>query len=181
MAHPLFARLDRQLVLVRRELANAVEADARFRELRGLAARKKPGGHLYHEWSHAASLADGIAAVYTGLEAMLEAIANEIDEYAPRGDTSHAALVDAMAVAVAGVRPVLLGAATRELMHEARKFRHVVRHKYALELKHAEVVKNLRLARKLAPAFARDYRRFAALMLAEGDRGAGGRRSRRRR
>lgn len=116
MAHPLFARLDRQFELIRRELANAAEADRRFRALRA------KGGALYHAWSHGASLADGAAAIYAGLESILEAVANEIDEYAPRGEGAHAALVDGMAAPVAGVRPALLSAATRALMHEARKF-----------------------------------------------------------
>jgi hypothetical protein len=164
--HPLFARLDRQLALVRRELSNVREADRRFRALRRRAARREPGGELYHEWSHAASLADGIASVYTGLESILEGIANDIDEYAPRGDASHADLIDTMAVAVKGVRPALLAEPTRELMHEARKFRHVVRHNYALQLRLADVGRNVRLGRKLVPAFAGDYRRFAARMLA---------------
>lgn len=161
MAHPLFARLDRQLQLVRAELANVAEAERRF------LALKKRHRDLYHEWSHGASLADGVAAIYTGLESILDAIANEIDDYAPRGDTSHAALVDGMAVAVKGVRPAVLREATRELMHEARKFRHVARHKYALELRTRDVAKNVRLAKKLVPAFERDYRKFAVAMQAE--------------
>lgn len=103
MAHPLFARLERQLELVKRELGNARKAD----------------------------------------------------------------LVDTMAVEVKGVRPAVLGAATRELMHEVRKFRHVVRHKYALELRRRDVARNFALAKKLVPAFERDWRRFAAAMLEE--------------
>lgn len=171
MAHPLFARLDRQLALVRRELANAAEGNRRFQAL------KKRHRDLYHEWSHGASLADGVSAIYTGLESVLEAIANEIDEYAPRGDASHAALVDGMAAPIKGVRPAVLAETTRELMHEARKFRHVARHKYALQLRMAEVRRNLGLARKLVPAFERDYRRFVTTML-EGDSGKRARRTR---
>ena len=167
MAHPLFARLDRQLELVRRELDNVTESDRRFRALRGLARSRKPESGLYHEWSHNASLADGVSAIYTGLESVLEAIGNEIDEYARRGDSSHADLVDGMAVAVKGLRPAVLRDVTRELLHEARKFRHVARHKYALQLRKADGAKNLRLVRKLVPAFEKDYRRFAGLMLAE--------------
>src|SRR5438128_5349915 len=139
MAHPLFARLDRQLELVRGELANALEADRRFHALRRRAARRKADRDLYHEWSHNAALADGVSAIYTGLESVLEAIGKEIDEYTPRGDGSHAELLDGMALAVEGVRPSLLSEATRDLMHEARKFRHVVRHKYALHLKRRDV------------------------------------------
>ena len=90
MAHPLFARLDRQLELVRGELANALEADRLFHALRRRAARRKADRDLYHEWSHNAALADGVSAIYTGLESVLEAIGNEIDEYTPRGDASHA-------------------------------------------------------------------------------------------
>jgi hypothetical protein len=164
LAHPLFARLDRQLELVKRELANAVEADARFTELQRRAARRKADRGLYHEWSHNASLADGVSAIYTGIESILEAIGNEIDEYTPRGDASHADLVDGMAVAVEDVRPALLSAPTRELAHEVRRCRHVVRHKYALELKRQDVAKNLALAKKLVPAFERDWRRFVEAM-----------------
>ena len=126
---------------------------------------RETGGALYHEWSHNASLADGISAIYTGLESELEAIGNEIDEYTPRGDASHADLVDGMASALNDVRPAVLGEATRELMHEARKFRHVVRNKYALRLKQADVARNFRLVKKLVPAFLKDYRRFVRLML----------------
>lgn len=167
MAHPLFARLERQLELVKRELANAGEADRRFSALRKRAAKRKADRSLYHEWSHNASLADGVAAIYSGLESILEAVGKEIDEYTPRSDASHADLVDTMAVEVKGRRPAVLGAATRELMHEVRKFRHVVRHKYALELKRRDVARNFALAKKLVPAFERDWRRFVAAMLEE--------------
>ena len=164
MAHPLFARLERQFGLVRTELANAVEADRRFAALRRRAARSKANRGLYHEWSHNASLADGISALYTGIESMLEAVGNEIDEYTPRGDASHADLVDGMAVEVKGVRPAVLSGPTCELMHEVRKFRHVVRHKYALQLRRRDVARNFALAKKLVPAFERDWRRFTRAM-----------------
>ena len=70
MARPLFARLDRQLELVRRELANATEANRRF------LALKKRYPALYHEWSHNASLVDGMAVAVRGVRTvalMLEA------------------------------------------------------------------------------------------------------------
>lgn len=165
MAHPLFARLDRQLELVKSELANAVEADRRFAALRRRALRRKADRGLYHEWSHNASLADGVSALYSGIESILEAVGNEIDEYTPRGDASHADLVEGMAVEVKGVRPAVLGEPTRELMHEVRKFRHVVRHKYALQLRRRDVARNFVLAKKLVPAFERDWRRFTRAML----------------
>ena len=158
MAHPLFARLDRQLELVKKELANAEQAEARFQRL------KKLGQNYYHEWSHSASLADGIQAIYTGLESILEAIANEIDGYMPQGDSTHANLVDGMAVEVSEVRPAVLNERTRELMHNVRRFRHVVRHRYALELKTNDVAKNFREVRKLAHEFEKDYRRFVKHM-----------------
>lgn len=165
MAHPLFARLDRQLELVKSELANAVEADRRFAALRQRATRRMADRSLYHEWSHNASLADGISALYTGIESILEAVGNEIDEYTPRGDASHADLVDGMAVDVKEMRPAVLSEPTRELMHEVRKFRHVVRHKYALQLRRRDVARNFALVKKLVPAFERDWRRFTRTML----------------
>ena len=174
MAHPLFARLDRQLELVLREFDNVGQADGRFRRLKKLAQEKKIPADLYHEWSHNASLADGIAAIYTGLESILESIAAEIDRYRPRGDASHADLVDGMAVEVEGVRPAVLAAATRRLMHDARKFRHIARHKYALELRRAEIAANYRLVRRLSAGrgsmtgMAANLRSFAAALALAG-------------
>jgi hypothetical protein len=55
----------------------------------------------------------------------------------------------------------------------------VVRHKYALELRLADVARNFRLIRRLVPAFERDYRRFAAFMQG-GGAGRTGRGARRR-
>ena len=170
VAHPLFARLERQLELVRRELANAAEADRRFSALRRRAAHRPTIRGPYHEWSHNAALADGIAAIYTGVESAIEAVANEIDEYVPRGAGAHAELVDGMAVAVEGVRPAVLGEAAHRLMHELRKFRHVARHKYALELRRRDVGRNFALVKKLLPAFERDWRRFVRAMTVDGPR-----------
>jgi hypothetical protein len=42
----------------------------------------------------------------------------------------------------------------------------LVLRKYALEPRTRDVVKNLRLVKRLAAAFERDYRKFAAAMLA---------------
>jgi hypothetical protein len=170
VAHPLFARLERQIDLVRRELANAAEAERRFAALRRKAARNPRDSELYHEWSHNASLADGIAAIYTGLESVLEAVGNEIDEYSPRGGAAHADLIDGMAVAVQGLRPAVLNEATRQLMHELRKFRHVTRHNYALQLRRRDVGRNFARAKKLLPAFERDWRRFVKAMIAQDPR-----------
>lgn len=75
-----------------------------------------------------------------------------------------------MALAVPGVRPALLGERTRELMHEARRFRHVVRHNDALRLKRADLARNLTLIRRLVPAFERDYRAFVGKMVEEAPR-----------
>ena len=48
-----------------------------------------------------------------------------------------------------------------------RKFRHVVRHKYALQLRRRDAARNFVLAKKLVPAFERDWRRFTRAMLEE--------------
>lgn len=167
MTHPLFARLDQQLVLVRQEFAHLQTAEAIFRRLR------KEGGDLYHEWSHNAAIADGVHAIYTGIESILEALANEIDNYAPRGDASHADLVDSLSVDVKDVRPALLGPNTRELLHEVRRFRHVVRHKYALQLRRADIARNYAAVKKLLAAFTKDYRTFVASMSEEQDHNSG--------
>ena len=89
--HPLFARLDRQLALATKEFSNVEAAEARDLKL------KKMGSGLYNKWAHNASIAEGIRAIYGGLESILLTIAKATDAFDPSGESWHADLIGTMA------------------------------------------------------------------------------------
>lgn len=158
MTHPLFARLDRQLLLVKREFANVEAAEARELKL------KKMSSKLYNKWAHNASISEGIRAIYGGLESILLTIAKATDDFNPTGELWHADLIETLAAPLDDIRPAVLGANTRNLLDGIRGFRHVVNHRYALELRRPLVQRNLRTLRKLVPLFEKDYRAFVKFM-----------------
>ena len=161
MTHPIFARLDDQLRLVERELENLRTSDAKSREL------KTSHKSLYDEWTHRSATAEGVRSVYSGLEKIMEAIANEVDQYdPPHSDNWHEKLIDQLGVNIDGVRGPLLSPGTRAQLHELRKFRHVLHHNYAQSLETAKVFENYDRLKKAVPAFKRDYKRLAKALQA---------------
>ena len=161
MTHPLFARLDEQLRLAEGELANLQASDTKSRKL------KSTNPELYDEWTHRSSLAEGIRSAYAAIESMMKAIADEIDHYEPpRGKEWHEKLIDQLAVRVDGIRNAMLDAGTKALLHELRKFRHVVHHNYAQKLEMKKVVENHTRLKQAFAAFRRDYKRLSAAMQA---------------
>lgn len=161
MTHPLFARLDEQLRSARVELDNLKRSDAKSRRLRSAHSE------LYDEWTHRASLAEGIRSVYSAIESIMRAIADEIDHYDPgRGADWHEKLVDQLSVHVAGVREAVLQGETRALLHELRKFRHVVHHNYAQNLEMKKVSENYSRLKRVFASFKKDYQRLSAQMQA---------------
>ncbi len=168
MTHPIFARLDDQLRLVERELGNLRTSDAKSRQL------KASHQALYDEWTHRSATAEGVRSVYSGLEKIMEAIANEVDHYdPPRSDNWHEKLIDQLAVSIDGIRGPLLGEGTRAVLHELRKFRHVIHHNYAQSLETSKVFENYERVKKAVPAFKRDYKRLADALQTPQVAGAG--------
>lgn len=161
MTHPIFARLDEQLRLVEAELRNLGNSDAGSRRL------KRINPALYDAWTHRSAVAEGIRSVYTGLESIMKAIADEIDLYeAPRSDNWHEKLIDQLAVSVDGVRDAVLRPDTRAMLHELRRFRHVVHHNYAQHLDMAKVLENRKRVEKAFAAFKGDYARLSKALQA---------------
>jgi len=161
MSHPIFARLDDQLRQLEEELGNLQTSERNSREI------KKSAPRLYDEWTHRSAIAGGVRSVYSGLESIMNSIANEIDQYEPpRGEHWHEKLIDQLAVSIEGVRGPLLGPGSRLLFHELRKFRHVVHHHYAQNLEMPKVVENHARLKKAFAAFKRDYRRFSKALQA---------------
>jgi hypothetical protein len=161
MTHPLFARLDEQLRLAEAELENLRTSDAKSHKLRS----KSP--ELYDEWTHRAALAEGIRSVCAALESIMKAIVDEIDRYEPpQGKDWHEKLIDQLAVRVDGVREAMLDAGSKALLHELRRFRHVVHHNYAQNLETKKVFDNYQRLKQAFAAFKRDYKRLSSAMQA---------------
>lgn len=80
------------------------------------------------------SVALNLHGFYSGLERLLEHIANQLDGGPPRGLSWHKELLRQMSMDVPGVRPPVLSSYTVISLDEFRRFRHVVRNVYSENL-----------------------------------------------
>ena len=103
--------------------------------------------------------------VYSGLEAILRIIADEVDKGVPSGTAWHALLLEVMVTSKEGVRPQVLSEETFALLDQLRRFRHVARNNYALDLDEESIDRNLTAMRAVLPLFERDLRTFEAALL----------------
>lgn len=115
--------------------------------------------HVQRDWiefvrtghdAYLKAVAYDLHGFYTGLERILESVADTIDDRLPEGESWHKELLDQMCKEVDGVRPALLSNNTRELLDEFMRFRHRVRNIYSFNLI-PERVK--RLVEKLPEAY----------------------------
>ena len=84
--------------------------------------------------AHLDSVALNLHSFYSGIERLFELIARDVDGMAPGGEAWHRDLLDQMTREVAGTRPAVIGAAQAVPLDDLRRFRHVVRHAYAIHL-----------------------------------------------
>lgn len=95
----------------------------------------------------------GIHNVYNGIEDILLTIAKDVDDYTPTGGSAHQDILDQMAAEIASTRPAMLDRALYDGLFELKGFRHLVRHRYGIDLKPEKVIENLELLRTVFPAF----------------------------
>ena len=107
-----------------RELAQVVERATRIWQHTEVSA----------ESYHVDATALNLHSFYTGLERLLEAIADGIDQAKPSGPNWHQELLRQMSAEIPHVRPPVLSPATRDRLDRYRGFRHVVRNVYAFTL-----------------------------------------------
>lgn len=79
------------------------------------------------------SVALGLHGLYTGLEKLFALIASEVDRQVPAGANWRRDLLRQLAEDRA-IRPAVIGASTVSSLDELRRFRHLVRNAYNLEL-----------------------------------------------
>ncbi len=107
-----------------REIARVAERAARI-----WAAATNTASDYYLD-----ATALNLHSFYAGIEHLLEAIANEVDQTKPAGSTWHRDLLRQMAVEVPTIRPAVIRPETRDRLDRYRGFRHVVRNVYTFNL-----------------------------------------------
>jgi hypothetical protein len=80
------------------------------------------------------SVALNLHSFYTGIESLFELIARHIDGTLPTGQTWHRDLLQQMTQDVSDVRPAVIGQDSVLALDEFRRFRHIVRHVYTINL-----------------------------------------------
>ena len=82
---------------------------------------------------------DGLAlnlhTFYTAMESCFEDVARTVDGGTPGGANWHQELLQQMAADMKGLRPRVIGRATKDCLDEYRAFRHLVRNIYTFNLK----------------------------------------------
>jgi hypothetical protein len=71
---------------------------------------------------------------YSGLERLFELVASRVDRVRPSGETWHRDLLVQMANDYSGVRPAVIDRNSAVTLDEFRRFRHLVRNIYTLNL-----------------------------------------------
>lgn len=80
------------------------------------------------------AVALNLHSIYSGLESLFELIARHIDGSPPAGKAWHQELLKQMQHDVPNVRPAVISANTHSLLDEYRRFRHLVRNVYTVNL-----------------------------------------------
>lgn len=92
-------------------------------------ARNAPGEQAYVD-----SAALNLHGIYAGVERLFELIARHGDDKVPEGPTWHRDLLHQMARDVTNVRPAVISIESAERLDELRRFRHLVRNVYTVNL-----------------------------------------------
>ena len=83
--------------------------------------------------------ASAIEKSYSGMERILKIVAENIDDYVPRGEAWHKSLIDQMAADLDS-RPHVIEPVTAQGLHVLRAFRHRERNSYSLDLDRTRVL-----------------------------------------
>jgi hypothetical protein len=80
------------------------------------------------------SVALNLHGLYSGIERLFELIARHVDGKAPDGATWHRDLLYSMTTELETIRPAVIAKSTAIQLDELRRFRHLVRNVYAVQL-----------------------------------------------
>lgn len=85
------------------------------------------------------AVALNLHSFYTGIERILESIAQVSDEYLPSGRSWHRELLLQLASEIPGIRPSVLSNSLLKALDQYRGFRHVVRNIYTFRLEATQI------------------------------------------
>jgi uncharacterized protein YutE (UPF0331/DUF86 family) len=153
---PAFARLSPKILKANSELNEATKYYARNK-------KKVEKG----DWGSVSAISLGVHNVYNGIEDILLSIAKDVDRSTPTGEFFHQDLLDQMASGIAGKRPPIFDRELYDLLSELKAFRHLVRHKYGVELKPEGVVANLQRVQTAFPLLVKSIQALESYMLGE--------------
>lgn len=105
------------------------KASCSGRRTPGYRRRRAPGEQAYLD-----SVTLNLHGFYSGLERLFELIARHVDRTLPGSETWHRDLLQQMAQDLADVRPAVISGDNAAALDEFRRFRHLVRNVYTINL-----------------------------------------------
>jgi hypothetical protein len=106
------------------------------------------------------SIAYQIHNIYSAIENLLELIAAHFENHISDTARWHTALLHRMAIAIPGVRPVVISSESHHLLNGLRGFRHFFRHAYGADIEYPQLKVNLDKAQALRPLLETDIAGF---------------------
>ena len=107
------------------------------------------------------SVALNLHSFYSGLERLFELIARHVDRSLPEGGTWHRDLLHRMADDVANLRPAVIGQDNAVSLDEFRRFRHLVRNVYTMNLMPDKMTALMTVLPVLWPRLRAELKAFA--------------------
>ena len=86
------------------------------------------------QFAYIDSVALNLHGFYSGLERLFELIARHVDRKLPEGETWHRDLLQQMAEDLPDTRPAVISPENATTIDEFRRFRHLVRNVYTIDL-----------------------------------------------
>jgi hypothetical protein len=101
---------------------------------------------------------------YTALETGLERIVRTLEGALPKGADAHQALLHDVTLALPAVRPAVLAESTADALRPLLRFRHFVRHSYAVAWDRQRLAEVLQHAEEAWPQARDDLARFTSFL-----------------
>ncbi len=101
---------------------------------------------------------------YTGIEAIIERVAGEIDGGTGKRGDYHRELLRSMTLEIEGIRPPVITDDLAEELDDYRKFRHLFRHAYAGEMRWKKMSHLVENAGVVAARFEASMKKFIGFL-----------------
>lgn len=116
------------------------------------------------EWAYLDAVALNLHGFYSGVERLFVLIARNVDERIPTGQTWHRDLLRWMAEDVPEMRPAVIGQTTAHTLDEFRRFRHLVRNVYTMNLTPEKIESLMAVLPKLWSTLREELLAFAEFL-----------------